>query len=260
MLDKKTLLSNIPSVDELLNDEGMKNLIQSYPRPLLVDSIRKLLNNYRQTIISSKDISDLHLDKEEIIQKISGLINKRMSKNLRNAINATGVVLHTNLGRACLNHEVMESIIKISSRYSNLEFDLDKGVRGSRYNHVEEILRYLTKAEAAMVVNNNAAAVMLVLNTIAQGGEVIVSRGQLVEIGGSFRIPDVMMQSGAKLVEVGTTNKTHWWDYESAINDDTKALMKVHTSNYRIIGFTEEVSSEELVALGRKRIYLLLRI
>ena len=253
MLDKKTLLSNIPSVDELLNDEGMKNLIQSYPRPLLVDSIRKLLNNYRQTIISSKDISDLHLDKEEIIQKISGLINKRMSKNLRNAINATGVVLHTNLGRACLNHEVMESIIKISSRYSNLEFDLEKGVRGSRYNHVEEILRYLTKAEAAMVVNNNAAAVMLVLNTIAQGGEVIVSRGQLVEIGGSFRIPDVMMQSGAKLVEVGTTNKTHWWDYESAINDDTKALMKVHTSNYRIIGFTEEVSSEELVALGRRK-------
>jgi len=253
MIDKKTLLSSIPAVDELLNAEGIKGLIHLYPRPLLVDSIRRSLNNCRQTIINTQDISSLSFDKETIIREIVEYVKKRMNNNLKYVINATGVVLHTNLGRACLNDEIMEYVVKVSSRYSNLEFDLDKGVRGSRYDHVEEILKYLTNAEAAMVVNNNAAAVMLVLSTIAKGGEVIVSRGQLVEIGGSFRIPDVMAQSGAKLVEVGTTNKTHLWDYENAINENTKAIMKVHTSNYRILGFTKEVSSEDLVALGRSK-------
>lgn len=201
----------------------------------------------------ASDNDKLVLNENSIIDGISLYVKKKMSNNLKNVINGTGVVLHTNLGRACISSSVIGDLVKISSRYSNLEMDLDKGIRGSRYDHVEDILCHLTNAEAAMVVNNNAAAVMLVLSTMAKCGEVIVSRGQLVEIGGSFRIPDVMAQSGAKLVEVGTTNKTHLWDYEKAINENTKALMKVHTSNYRIFGFTEEVASEELVSLGREK-------
>lgn len=253
MPDKKTLLSSIPSVDELLNNENIKKLLDIYPRSVLVDSIRGYLQEYRNRILHATVMDEIVLDENSIIDGISLYVKKKMSNNLKYVINGTGVVLHTNLGRACLSSSIIESLIKISSRYSNLEMDLDKGTRGSRYDHVEDILCHLINAEAAMVVNNNAAAVMLVLNTIANCGEVIVSRGQLVEIGGSFRIPDVMSQSGARLVEVGTTNKTHLWDYEKAINDNTKALMKVHTSNYKIFGFTEEVASEELVSLGREK-------
>ncbi|WP_372996561.1 L-seryl-tRNA(Sec) selenium transferase [Lutispora sp.] len=253
MPDKKTLLSSIPSVDELLNNENIKKLLEIYPRSVLVDSIREFLQEYRNSILHASDIDKLVLNENSIIDGISLYVKKKMSNNLKNVINGTGVVLHTNLGRACISSSVIGDLVKISSRYSNLEMDLDKGIRGSRYDHVEDILCHLTNAEAAMVVNNNAAAVMLVLSTMAKCGEVIVSRGQLVEIGGSFRIPDVMAQSGAKLVEVGTTNKTHLWDYEKAINENTKALMKVHTSNYRIFGFTEEVASEELVSLGREK-------
>lgn len=253
MPDKKTLLSSIPSVDELLNNENIKKLLEIYPRSVLVDSIREFLQEYRNSILHASDNDKLVLNENSIIDGISLYVKKKMSNNLKNVINGTGVVLHTNLGRACISSSVIGDLVKISSRYSNLEMDLDKGIRGSRYDHVEDILCHLTNAEAAMVVNNNAAAVMLVLSTMAKCGEVIVSRGQLVEIGGSFRIPDVMAQSGAKLVEVGTTNKTHLWDYEKAINENTKALMKVHTSNYRIFGFTEEVASEELVSLGREK-------
>jgi L-seryl-tRNA(Ser) seleniumtransferase len=175
-----------------------------------------------------------------------------MNSKLVNVINATGVVLHTNLGRAVLSDNIKESLWSIACRYSNLEFELETGIRGSRYSHVEDIICKLTGAEAAMVVNNNAAAVMLVLSTMAKGMEVVVSRGQLVEIGGSFRIPEVMSESGAVLKEIGATNKTHLFDYEKAVNEKTAALMKVHTSNYRILGFTKEVESEELVALGKK--------
>jgi len=253
MPDKKTLLSSIPSVDELLNNENIKKLLEIYPRSVLVDSIREFLQEYRNSILHASDNDKLVLNENSIIDGISLYVKKKMSNNLKNVINGTGVVLHTNLGRACISSSVIGDLVKISSRYSNLEMDLDKGIRGSRYDHVEDILCHLTNAEAAMVVNNNAAAVMLVLSTMAKCGEVIVSRGQLVEIGGSFRIPDVMAQSGAKLVEVGTTNKTHLWDYEKAINENTKALMKVHTSNYRIFGFTEGVASEELVSLGREK-------
>jgi L-seryl-tRNA(Ser) seleniumtransferase len=167
-------------------------------------------------------------------------------------VNATGIILHTNLGRSPLSSRLKDSLWDIASGYSNLEMDLDSGERGSRYSHVEDIICKLTGAESAMVVNNNAAAVMLVLSTLARDREVVVSRGQLVEIGGSFRIPDVMEQSGAILVEVGTTNKTHLSDYERAVNENTAALMKVHTSNYRILGFTSEVESKELVKLGEK--------
>ncbi|MEA4963112.1 MAG: L-seryl-tRNA(Sec) selenium transferase [Lutispora sp.] len=253
MLDKKNLLSSIPSVDELLNNEEINKLLDVCPRAVLVDSIRDCLKKYRDYILKSQDINEAELKLNDIIAAIGEHVKKKMDNHLKRVVNGTGVVLHTNLGRACISSSVIESLLEISSRYSNLEMDIDMGIRGSRYAHVEDILCRITKAEAAMVVNNNAAAVMLVLSTMAKSGEVVVSRGQLVEIGGSFRIPDVMAQSGAKLIEVGTTNKTHLWDYEMAINENTRALMKVHTSNYRICGFTEEVSSEALVELAREK-------
>lgn len=238
----------------MLKNEHIEKLIDICPRTVLVQVIRDYLDQYRQIILSSKDdeidFSLFGLDK--IVQSVKHMVYEKMANNLKHVVNATGVVIHTNLGRAPLSSHVMESLMKISSGYSNLEMDIENGVRGSRYEHVEEILKELTKAEGAMVVNNNAAAVMLVLSTMAKNREVVVSRGQLVEIGGSFRIPDVMRESGAKLVEVGTTNKTHIWDYERAINEETGALMKVHTSNYKILGFAEDVNSEDLVALGKK--------
>jgi len=172
--------------------------------------------------------------------------------SLRNVINATGVVVHTNLGRSILPERALEKFRSIAGGYSNLEYDLENGKRGSRYVHVEEILKELTSAEAAMVVNNNAAAVLIALETLAKDREVVVSRGQLVEIGGSFRIPDVMRKSGAKMVEVGTTNKTHLKDYEEVIGPQTALLLKVHTSNFQVVGFTEEVPMPELVKLGER--------
>jgi L-seryl-tRNA(Ser) seleniumtransferase len=175
-----------------------------------------------------------------------------MTPNLMRIVNATGVVVHTNLGRSLLAEDAVENLLTIASRYSNLEFDLSKGVRGSRYSIVEDILCEISGAEAAMVVNNNAGAVFLCLETISRGKKVIVSRGELVEIGGSFRIPDVMAKSGSILKEVGTTNRTHLNDYENAIENDTGLLLKVHTSNYSVVGFTADVSLEELVALGAK--------
>ena len=167
-------------------------------------------------------------------------------------INATGVIIHTNLGRSPLAEAAINQIIKVAAHYSNLEYTLAEGKRGSRHDHLEYLLRELTGAEAALVVNNNAGAVFLTLNTMAQGREVIVSRGQLVEIGGSFRMPDVMRASGAILREVGATNKTHLFDYENAISPETAMLLKVHTSNYRIMGFTKEIALAEMVTLGKK--------
>ncbi len=255
MIDKKSILSKIPSVDELLKYKVIEELIEICPRPVLVQVIRDYLGEYRDSILSKNqsELREQNLDIDEILFDIKNRAHKKMSYNLKHVINATGVVIHTNLGRSPLSKEVHDLLYKTSFGYSNLEMDIDKGIRGSRYDHVEEVLKELTKAEAAMVVNNNAAAVMLVLSTMAKNKEVIVSRGQLIEIGGSFRIPDVMKESGAKLIEVGTTNKTHIKDYENAINEETGALMKVHTSNYRILGFTAEVSSEELVKLARSK-------
>lgn len=183
---------------------------------------------------------------------IRSISTEKTSYNLKRVVNATGVVLHTNLGRSLLNEEVLENIRNTSINYSNLEFDIDSGSRGSRYSHIEDIVQKITGAESCLIVNNNAAAVMLVLSTMAKDKEVIVSRGELIEIGGSFRIPDVMEQSGAKLVDVGATNKTHLDDYERAIGEDTAALLKVHTSNYRIMGFTSDVDSSELNILKEK--------
>lgn len=172
--------------------------------------------------------------------------------NMRSVINGTGTILHTNLGRAPISQKHMNRIAQIATGYSNLEYNLEAGRRGERYSHFEKLLCKITGAEAAMAVNNNAAAVMLILSSLAKGGEVVVSRGELVEIGGKFRVPDVMEQSGATLVEVGTTNKTHYDDYESAITEETKALLKVHTSNYRIVGFTDTVGIDELIPIAKE--------
>ena len=255
MNKKQQILSSIPSVDELLKLDEIQKLSFRYSRGIVVDCIREYLSEYRKLVQSlmDEDIKQVTSNQDALLEGIAEKIHKTMSSRLINIINATGVVLHTNLGRAVLSEKAKESLWSIACHYSNLEFELETGKRGSRYSHVEDIICKLTGAEAAMVVNNNAAAVMLVLSTMAKDKEVIVSRGQLVEIGGSFRVPDVMSQSGAVLKEIGTTNKTHLWDYENAINENTAALMKVHTSNYRILGFTKEVESEELVELGRKQ-------
>lgn len=253
MDNKAKLFSCLPKVDDLLAQENMITLLESIPRNIVVDSIREVIDDLRKRIIAGRMQVD---ELTAIIEQIDVLVTRRSQDKirlkLRRVINATGTVLHTNLGRALISNKVMKHAIEVGTHYSNLEYDLEVGKRGSRYSHIEDIVARITGAEAALVVNNNAAAVMLVLSTMAEGKEVVVSRGELVEIGGSFRVPDVMEQSGAKLVDVGTTNKTHPHDYIKAIGDDTSALLKVHTSNYRILGFTEAVSLEELVRIGRE--------
>lgn len=250
---QKNLFSLIPKVDEILEDEKIIKLLDEIPRKTIIESIRKEIEQLRQEIKSGK------LSEEEIYEKNKNIQNRvvktaeeKNSFNLKRVVNGTGVVIHTNLGRSLINKKIMDNISEIATNYSNLEYDLQTGKRGSRYSHLEEIICEITGAESAMVVNNNAAAVILVLSTIAHDKEVIVSRGELIEIGGAFRIPDVMEQSGAKLVEVGTTNKTHLWDFENAISEETGALLKVHTSNYRIMGFTSNVDSSELFSLKEK--------
>ncbi len=253
MKEKNIVLSSIPSVDELLREKELERLTSVYPRTAVVEGIREYLKEYRKHVMSLSSGENLSgISSPDIVKGIVGKVHEMMRNNLINVVNATGVVLHTNLGRSPLSSTLKDNLWSIAAKYSNLEMNLESGNRGSRYSHVEELICRITGAQAAMVVNNNAAAVMLVLSTMAKGREVVVSRGQLVEIGGSFRVPDVMEQSGAALVEVGTTNKTHLSDYEKAVNENTAALMKVHTSNYRILGFTSNVESEELVALGRE--------
>lgn len=246
------LLRQIPSVDALLQDGSIQAALAAHPRKLVLEAIRQVLDETRKRMLQSDDTAC-----EACLRDLPGLVLARLARlaefTLRRVVNATGIVIHTNLGRSLLPEQAVERLRHICGSYNNLEYDLDRGERGSRYVHAEEMIRELTGAEAALVVNNNAAAVFLALNTIASGREVVVSRGQLVEIGGSFRIPDVMSASGAALREVGTTNRTHLKDYAAAINDRTALLLKVHTSNYKIIGFTAEVGVEELVGLGRER-------
>lgn len=248
MQDKNELLKSLPKVDVILNDKRIEEL-NFISRSILLEAIRETLEKYRRDIM--KGIR-LNFDYDEILESILNYAAKKNSMHLKKVINATGTVLHTNLGRAVLPHSAAKAALNISSSYSNLEYNIDTGERGSRYTHVEELICKITGAEAAMVVNNNAAAVMLALSTLSKNKEAIVSRGQLVEIGGSFRVPAVMELSGAKLVEVGTTNRTHLYDYENAINENTGAILKVHQSNFKILGFTEEVDIEELVKLGSK--------
>ncbi len=246
---KGELLRKIPKVDSLLKDEELLKEAEGKPLTLLKKAINNALENIRKDVLSGKKKSIL---REEIVKEIKEELEKLSRPKLHRVINATGVVLHTNLGRAPISEKVAEHLKEIITGYSNLEYDVKKGKRGLRYRNLEWILKELTGAEDVCVVNNNAGAVLLVLSALAKGKEVVVSRGELIEIGGSFRIPDVMEQSGAVLKEVGTTNKTHLRDYENAINENTALLMKVHTSNYKVLGFTASVSVKELVNLGRK--------
>ena len=246
------LYKMIPKVDQILEDEVIKNLLEKNSKNLVMESIHEELNNIRMNISNGCDKSLISNKIENLIENIQkNLLNKKIF-SLRKVINASGVVIHTNLGRSVLNDEILENVKNISVGYSNLEYDLEKGERGSRYSHLSEIIKKITGAEDCMVVNNNAAAVMLILSTMAKGKNVITSRSELVEIGGSFRIPDVCRESGAELKEIGTTNKTHLSDYENAIDGNTAALFKVHQSNFKILGFTESVSSFELNSLKEK--------
>jgi L-seryl-tRNA(Ser) seleniumtransferase len=242
-------------VDEILSRPEIINLLKVHPRNVVVEAIRKGLGRLREEILRKEELSQLGDDLfsfERLYPLFQKEIDLQIQPRLRRVINATGVVIHTNLGRAPLHSSAIKHLIDISKHYSNLEYDIELGERGSRYTHVEEILCRLSGAESALVVNNNAGAVLLVLNTLAEGKEVIVSRGELVEIGGAFRIPDVMKRSGTLLREVGTTNRTHLSDYQKAIGPQTALLLKVHTSNFRVMGFASEVSLQELVQLGRE--------
>jgi L-seryl-tRNA(Ser) seleniumtransferase len=243
---RQTLLRGLPSIDELLQHDEIAALGRTVSRPLLVEACRRAVDETRAQILSGQ-VQTFHLD------SITRHLNVVRRPNLRPVLNATGVVLHTNLGRAPLSKSALERISQVAGGYCNLELELDDGERGSRYAHVVDLLCRLTGAEAAIVVNNCAAATVLTLSALAGGREVIVSRGEQVEIGGGFRMPDVMRQSGCVMVEVGTTNRTRVADYAAAITPTTGLLLKVHRSNFAVLGFTEEASNVELVSLGRAR-------
>jgi L-seryl-tRNA(Ser) seleniumtransferase len=244
----KDELRRLPSVDRVISEERIKQLQGIYPHSLIVDIVRQRLEQERLSIMKGKPSSTI----DKIIEDILLRMKMLTQPSLCPIINASGVILHTNLGRAPMSREAIAAMDMVSKGYCNLEFDLERGVRGSRHVHIEQLLCQLTGAEAALVVNNNASAVLLALTALAKRKEVIVSRGEAVEIGGGFRIPDVMKQSGAKLVEVGTTNCTYDYDYEQAITSRTAALLRVHPSNFRVEGFIHHVTLEELMALSNK--------
>jgi L-seryl-tRNA(Ser) seleniumtransferase len=249
---KQALYRQIPAVDQVLMSPGLSELEKVHPRRLILESIHQVLDGIRLKIGKGEEFDADQLSLDAVSEQVTERLVMLARPSLRAVINATGVVVHTNLGRSILAERVLRRFRPIAGGYSNLEYDIDRGKRGSRYTHVEGILKELTGAEAAMVVNNNAAAVLISLETLAKGREVVVSRGQLVEIGGSFRIPDVMRKSGAIMVEVGTTNKTHPKDYEEVMGPETALLLKVHKSNFQIVGFSEEVPVSELVKLGSR--------
>lgn len=244
----KKLLSKIPSINKILLTDEIKELLEKYPDIFIKDIVKNEIDKIKNKILSEE------LDEVPSMEKIVFLILKEVKRkekySLRRVINGTGTILHTNLGRSLLSERVKDNLIDVAFNYSNLEFNIDEKSRGSRYVHLVEIIKKLTGAEDVLVVNNNAAAVMLVLNTLVKNREVVVSRGELVEIGGAFRIPEIIKLSGGQPIEVGTTNKTHLKDYEEAINENTGALLKVHTSNYKIVGFTKEVTNEEISKLA----------
>ncbi len=245
-MEQQGILRKIPKVDELLSHPALSAL--DLPAGSVRDAVRRELEALRSQVLSGALES---LPDHDAIAAAAGERARREAlPSLRPVINGTGVVLHTNLGRACLSRRAAEAAV--AGGYSTLEYDVERGCRGSRHSHIEDLLALVTGAEAAMVVNNNAAAVLLILSAIGRGGEVAASRGEMVEIGGSFRIPEIMTQCGCALREVGTTNKTHLYDYENAIGPETRALLRVHTSNYRIVGFSERPPLAELVELGRR--------
>lgn len=248
---QQLLLKTLPGIDHLLDLAHQDPILSVVPKALLLTLIRHVVDERREEIMKGpadmpgQDVSDVNF-----LEAIKRKAEKRLATRLIPVINATGVVVHTNLGRSPLPSSAIEQIISVATGYSNLEYNVAKGVRGSRYSHVEEILCEISGAESAMAVNNNAGAVLLALETLARGKKVLVSRGELVEIGGSFRIPDIMAKSGGILTEVGSTNRTHLRDYENAIGHDTGLILKVHQSNYSMVGFTASVGLKDLVKLG----------
>lgn len=250
---QQSLLRRLPGVDHLIELVQQDSTFSSIPKSVITRSIREILEELRHRIISDpQSLDERSLSQADLLAQVSQKAAILQAFNMQRTINATGVVIHTNLGRSCLAQAAIDHVTTIAGRYSNLEFDLARGRRGSRYSAVEDLLCELSGAEAALAVNNNAAAVLLCLDTLANGKSVVISRGELVEIGGSFRIPDVMAKSGALLKEVGTTNRTHLRDYQQAVTDETGLLLKVHTSNYSIVGFTAAVPLADLAALGRQ--------
>ncbi|MCX7779399.1 MAG: L-seryl-tRNA(Sec) selenium transferase [Negativicutes bacterium] len=249
MAEFKAALREIPAIDKLLQAAAGDDGFAGLERKAVTEALRAAVDEARKAIMSGGD-RDVSI--KGILDAARRKLAVMLRPTLRRVINATGVVLHTNLGRAPLSARAQASVVEVMNGYSTLEYDLVTGERGSRYSHIRELICRLTGAEDALAVNNNAAAVVLAVSAVGAGREVIVSRGELVEVGGSFRIPDVISQSGARLVEVGTTNKTHIADYRAAITPDTAALLKVHTSNYRIVGFTAQPDAAELVALGEE--------
>ncbi len=253
---KKELFKKIPAVNDLLESEKGKELVETYNHSLVLKGIRNVLDRKRKMISKAdeKNLKELSLSLEHtnLYKEIEEYLMDYLAPSLQEVINATGTIVHTNLGRSLLSKEAVDSLVKVAKNYSTLEIDKRTGERGSRYNNVKDLLIDLSGAEDGLVVNNNAAAVLLILDTLAKNKEVILARGEMVEVGGSFRIPEVMEKSGAHLVEVGATNKVYIEDYERKINENTGLLLKVHTSNYRVMGFTEEVNLKELVELGKK--------
>jgi len=246
--ERAAILRQIPSVDELLNRPKIAELSRRAGREFTIEITRRVLADLREQAA----VETVSMDVADIETEIVTRIEAELAASLRSVINATGVVLHTNLGRAPIGKSAAEHLAATATRYSNLEYDLAEGTRGKRDVHTNELLADLVGAESAIVVNNNAAAVFLTLNTLAKGAEVIVSRGELIEIGDGFRIPDIMTQSGVELREVGTTNRTRIADYERAVNERTRLLLRVHPSNFRIVGFTKRPKLEELVAVGKR--------
>lgn len=249
MSDENERLRKLPGVDLVLEQKEINRLVSQHGHELVTFVIREVLAKARKDILEKKGAPGI----EQIVLTVRKKVNSIVSPSLKQVINATGIVLHTNLGRAPLGEKVLEDMKEIIAGYSNVEFDLGKAARGKRDDHVVSLLKYVAGAEDAVVVNNNAAALMLGLHTLANHREVIISRGELIEIGGSFRLPEIMTASGARMKEVGTTNKTHYYDYENAINDNTALILKVHQSNYVIEGFSEEVPLKELVKLAHAR-------
>lgn len=253
---RKELFKKIPAVNDLLENEKGQELVETYNHNLVLKGIRKVLDRKRK-IISKTDENELKelnlsLEPTNLYNEIEEFLIDYLAPSLEEVINATGTIVHTNLGRSLLSKDAVDSLVKVAENYSTLEIDKRSGERGSRYSNVKDLLTDLSGAEDGLVVNNNAAAVLLILDTLAKDKEVVLARGEMVEVGGSFRIPDVMEKSGAHLVEVGATNKVYIEDYENKINENTGLLLKVHTSNYKVMGFTEEVKLKELVELGER--------
>ncbi|GIM44676.1 L-seryl-tRNA(Sec) selenium transferase [Collibacillus ludicampi] len=248
---RKQLLRNLPAVHRVIVSPECEPLLQEYGHTLVSKTVSEVITTIRNRMLAGEEQQAPTM--EQLVEAVERRLTLLYQTHYRRVINATGVVLHTNLGRAPLASSAVDILVKTASGYTNLELNLDTGERGTRYAHVEDLICRLTGAEAALVVNNNAAAVLLVLREMAKGKKVVISRGQLVEIGGSFRVSEVMAESGAILHEVGTTNKTHGYDYERAIDEETALVMKVHTSNFRIVGFTHQPILEELVRIAHER-------